>query len=69
MEIDKVAAISYRPLMCSDDGRALSGDWTLDLNDYGGAGFWHGGTSWPTEEAAMAEAERLGYTVTRVRWA
>lgn len=73
--MDKIARIVSRACMCSDDGRALSLEWQLFLNDYGGSGFWHGGPGSPrhgktfgTEASARAEASRLGYRVTDVQW-
>lgn len=71
----KVASICGRSGMCSDDGRAITYDWQLFLNDHGGQGFWHGGPGYPnhgrafdTEADARAYAGKLGYEVREVRW-
>lgn len=72
----KIARIVSSAPACSDDGRALSLQWTLFLNDHAGQGFWHGGPGRPnhgsihgTEEAARARAAELGYAVVGVEWA
>lgn len=71
----KVAKIVGVACMCSDDGRALTYEWQLYLNDHNGAGLWHGGPAFPhhcsrydTEELARAEASKLGYDVLGVAW-
>lgn len=75
MTTNKVASIVSHAPMCSDDGRALTLEWLLFLNDFNGVGFWHGGpsspnhgTRWNTEEEAKEEAARLGYKIISVQW-
>jgi hypothetical protein len=75
VETSKVASIVGHACMCSDDGRALTYEWQLYLNDHGGKGNWHGGPAFPntcsrydTEEAARKEAEALGYRVLGTQW-
>jgi hypothetical protein len=71
----KIASIVSRAAACADDGRALGLEWTLFLNDNGGAGFWHGGPGRPdhgsvysTEDEAKSRAQALGYAVVGVSW-